>query len=262
MLAISSRMLSSLRVVGVHHHQHGVTGRPGADELRQLADVGAAGGQVGGFGTGIGVGVVDVQQHPVVQPHLHVAEALRCEAIGAVALVPLDPGEVVEGIVAQRVEAIADGGTAAGGRAVGMVVAGVERSVVVEVFLHVNQRIRRQFRCQQRRIGGGVAAGDALRQAGDVIGEYVEDADAGLGVGDTGAGQGRTDSDAEQRTKMLKHDDLVRLGNSGWTRRVGPGASHGGLSGPRRADRVRPGRCGRTAAAGSRTPAWRCCSRE
>lgn len=175
--------------IGIHHHQHRIAGRPGLDELRELADIGATCRQVARFNPGIGVRVVDVQQHAVGQAHAHVTETLRGQAVGAVALVPLDPGEVVEGIVAERVEPVAERGTATGGSTVGMRVASVKRGVVVEVFLHVDQPVRRQFRCEQCGVGGRRSAGQAFGQAGDVVGQHVEYADVRLRLCDACAGK-------------------------------------------------------------------------
>lgn len=132
--------------VRVTHDEHRVARRVRPDEVRELLDVGAAGRERVVGVVRVGVRVVEVEEDALGQPHPGEREALRGQAVGARALVPLHPLEVVERVVRKGVEAVAHGRAAARRRAVGVVVARVQRRVVVEVLLDVHDVVGRQPR--------------------------------------------------------------------------------------------------------------------
>jgi hypothetical protein len=137
--------------------------------------------------SGVRVHVVEVDEDALGQPDPRERKALGRKAVGAGAVVPLHPLEVVERVVREGVEPVAEGHTATGRRAVRVVVARVQRRVVVEVLLHVDDVVRPETRGEQRGVHLRVPGAQQLREARDVVREDVEAAGGGGG----GSGGGR-----------------------------------------------------------------------
>ncbi len=99
-----------------------------------------AGGNIPGVVPGVGVQVVHIDPCTVGDTRTHEREPFRREAIATVqvAVVPCDAVEIDEVKVGERVEARTNCSTAGGSGTISMRVTCVERCMVVEVFLDVN----------------------------------------------------------------------------------------------------------------------------
>lgn len=135
----------------------------------------------------VGVQIVEVKVDALVNPCPHEGESLGRQTVvvvvqDSIALVPLGPLKVNPGVVAQRVQTIANASTAAGGGPVRMSVVLVERRVVVEVLLNMDDVVRLlvggELLADEHGVGRLVAGFtivlEDLRQTGDVEGEHVE----------------------------------------------------------------------------------------
>src|SRR5262245_9667268 len=143
--------------------------------------------------------VVQGDVHPGGQPHSRVRESLRRQAVHAIAVAPGVTLPIHVGEVAQRIEAVAESHPTTRGRAIGVVIAGVvQRRVVVEVFLNVDQGVALDLAADDRRIRRRVAARERLEQSGDVVGEGGKTYSLSLRLVNRAYHQGRTEQELRQ----------------------------------------------------------------